>query len=62
METYHLNYQNLSDKELGLNLDSLPTILKAYLFQRRKKGETWYKIPKIRGILFNQFRPLNNQL
>ena len=62
VETYHLKYQNLSDKELGLKLDSLPTIPKAYLFQRRKKGETWYKIPKIRGSLFNQFRPLNNQL
>ena len=55
VETYHLNYQHLSDKELGLRLNSLPTIPKAYLFQRRKKGETWYKMPKIRGSLFNQF-------
>ena len=62
VETYHLNYQHLSDKELGLRLNSLPTIPKAYLFQRRKKGETWYKMPKIRGSLFNQFRPVNNQL
>jgi RNA ligase len=62
VENAYINYQNLSDKELGLLLNSLTPIPKAYLFQRRKKGENWYKIPKTRASLFNQFRPINNQL
>ncbi|MDJ0599564.1 MAG: T4 RnlA family RNA ligase [Crocosphaera sp.] len=62
VETYHLNYQHFSDKELGLKLNSLPTIPKAYLFQRRKKGKDWYNNPKSRTFLFNHFRPKDNQL
>ncbi|MEL4896579.1 RNA ligase [Crocosphaera sp. Alani8] len=62
VETYHLNYQHLSDKELGLKLDSLPFIPRSYLFQRRKKGKDWYDNPKSRAFLFNHFRPKDNQL
>ncbi|MEA5537095.1 hypothetical protein, partial [Crocosphaera sp. XPORK-15E] len=58
----YLTYKHLSDKELGLILNSLQPITKAYLFSRRKKGENWHQIPKLRSNLFNQFRPINNQL
>lgn len=62
VEASHLQHQSLSDKELGIILQSLPTGAKSFLFQRRKKGESWYKIPKTRKGLFNLFRPQNNQL
>lgn len=62
VETYHLNYQHLSDKELGLKLDSLPLVPRSYLFQRRKKGKDWYNDSKSRASLFNHFRPKDNQL
>jgi len=56
VESYYIEYQDKSDKELGLMRESLPEIARNFIFERRKKGIKWHEETKTRNLIFNRFR------
>lgn len=53
---------NLTDKELGLTLDSYPDRVRKFLFPYRKSGGNLLKDGKARESLFRVIRPTGNRL
>ncbi|WP_181280622.1 T4 RnlA family RNA ligase [Aphanothece hegewaldii] len=62
IEIYHQQYIDLSDKELGLRLNTLSDLAKKFIFYRRKDGELWYRSSKVKEKLFALIRPTDNYL
>jgi len=61
VEKYHEQHAHLSDKELGLILQSLPESARTFLFPRRKNRD-WMRAPKLKDKLFAFIRPTDNCL
>lgn len=53
--------QELSDKDIGLRLETLPEDLRKYMFSYRKSGGNFAQ-PKLRESIFRAIRPAGNAL
>lgn len=62
VETYHQQHLTLSDKELGLILNSLPDPARKFIFSRRKGGDSWFNGQKVQDKLYESIRPTSNYL
>lgn len=52
---------HLSDKDLGLTLQTLPNDLRGYIFPYRKSGQN-FNDPKLREVIWRRIRPVANKL
>ncbi len=62
INSYHQQYLNLSDKELGLILNNLPTLAKKFIFSCRKGGASWFKNKQVEDKLYEFIKPSSNYL
>lgn len=62
IDEWYVKYQHTSDKELGLILQSLPEVVRTFLFARRKYGKAWIDHTRTRQTIFKRLRPVANIL
>ena len=62
VELWHQKFIDLSDKELGLILTTLPDLAKKFIFARRKDGQEWHRSVKFKEKLYSLIRPTDNQI
>jgi RNA ligase len=61
-EDAHAARCDVSDKDVGLALASIPQPARQFIFARRKHGPTWHALPKFRNDVCRVFRPTANVL
>lgn len=61
-EDAHVPRSDLSDKEVGLALATIPQPARQFIFARRKNGAAWHTLPKFRADICRLFRPTANVL
>ena len=61
-EDAHVPRSDLSDKEVGLALATIPQPARQFIFARRKHGAAWHTLPKFRTDVCRTFRPTANVL
>ena len=61
-EDAHVSRSDLSDKEVGLALATIPQPARQFIFARRKNGAAWHTLPKFRTDICRLFRPTANVL
>ena len=62
VEAAKRQWADKSDKELGLQLSTLPPLVRTLLFSARKEGERWFEVPRVRATLLRHLRPTSNVL
>ncbi len=62
VEALHAETSEMSDKDLGMSMETLPQGLRGYLFRVRKIGPTWARDPRTHRSLMLDIRPVGNLL